>query len=164
MLDIALSYGATIHRRDSYFASSECNNSDYFYNIAETTTSDYIIYSPVTSPLVSKETYFSCINKFMSSSIENLVTVSNVKHHMWLEGKPLNYNPREAPNSQDLPNIVSINYGICIISKNDMLKNRNIVTDNPYFYKLDEIESVDIDTEFDFTVAEYIYKKLKSNV
>jgi N-acylneuraminate cytidylyltransferase len=80
---------------------------------------------------------------------------------VWLDGKPLNYDPKNAPNSQDLPDIVSINYGICIISKEDMIKNRNIVTENPYFYNLDEIESIDIDTEFDFMVAEHIYKKLR---
>ena len=161
MLDIAMRKGISTHKREEYYASSECNNSEYFQHIAEVTNSDYIMYSPVTAPLVSKETYFSCVDKFMNSDIHNLVTVSDVKHHMWLDGNPLNYNPKDAPNSQDLPDIVSINYGICIINKEDMIKNRNIVTENPYFYKLDEIESMDIDTEFDFMVAEHIYKKLE---
>jgi len=161
MLEIAMDNRVSTHKRDGYFASSECNNSEYFQHIAEVTDADYIMYAPVTAPLVSKETYFACIDKFMNSDINNLVTVSDVKHHMWLDGKPLNYDPKNAPNSQDLPDIVSINYGICIISKEDMIKNRNIVTENPYFYKLDEIESIDIDTEFDFMVAEHIYKKLR---
>ena len=161
MLDIALECGVSTHKRKEYFASSECNNSEYFQHIAEVTDSDYIMYSPVTAPLISKETYFSCIDKFMNSDIDNLVTVSDVKHHMWLDGKPLNYNPKDAPNSQDLPDIVSINYAACIIGKEDMINHRNIVTDKPYFYKLDEIESIDIDTEFDFMVAEYVYKRMK---
>ena len=160
MLDTALSCGVATHKREEYFASSKCNNSEYFQHIAEVTDSDYIMYSPVTAPLISKETYFSCIGKFMNSNMDNLVTVSDIKHHMWLDGKPLNYNPKESPNSQDLPDIVSINYAACIIGKEDMIKHRNIVTDNPYFYKLDEIESIDIDTEFDFMVAEYVYKKM----
>jgi N-acylneuraminate cytidylyltransferase len=161
MLQIAERNGVSTHRREDYYASSECNNSEYFQHIAEITNSDYIMYSPVTAQLVSKETYFTCINKFMNSSINNLVTVSDVKHHMWLNGKPLNYDPKESPNSQDLPDIVSINYGISIIGREDMITYRNIVTDNPYFYKLDEIESIDIDTEFDFMIAEYIYNKLR---
>ena len=161
MLEIAEKYGVNIHKRDSYYASSKCDNSQYFQHIAEVTQSDYIMYSPVTAPLVSKETYFSCIDKFLTSDITNLVTVSDVKHHMWLDGKPMNYNPSDAPNSQDLPNIVSINYGVCIIGKEDMISHRNIVTDKPYFYKLDEIESMDIDTEFDFMVAEHVYNKLR---
>ena len=161
MLDIALKNRVSTHKREDYYASSECNNSEYFQHIAEVTDADYIMYAPVTAPLVSKETYFACIDKFMNSDINNLVTVSDVKHHMWLDGKPLNYNPKNAPNSQDLPDVVSINYGICIISRDDMIENRNIVTENPYFYKLDEIESIDIDTEFDFMVAEHVYNKLR---
>jgi len=164
MLDIALSYGVSTHKREEYYASSECNNSEFFKHIAETTNSDYILCSHVTSPLISAETYFSCVDKFMNSNIENLVTVCDVKHHMWLDGKPLNYNPSESPNSQDLPDIVGLTYGISILGKDDMVKHKNVVTDNPYFYRLDEIESIDIDTEYDFMVAEYVYKKVNGYV
>ena len=45
-----------------------------------------------------------------------------------------------------------------------MIKYQNIVTETPTFKVLDEIESIDIDTEFDFMVAELIYKKLQKNV
>jgi N-acylneuraminate cytidylyltransferase len=164
MLDIALSYGVSTHKREEYYASSECDNSEFFKHIAETTDTDYIMCSHVTSPLISAETYFSCVDKFMNSNIENLVTVCDVKHHMWLDGKPLNYNPSESPNSQDLPDIVGLTYGISILGKDDMVKHKNVVTDNPYFYRLDEIESIDIDTEFDFMVAEYVYKKVNGYV
>ena len=164
MLDIALSYGVSTHKREEYYASSECNNSEFFKHIAETTDTDYIMCSHVTSPLISAETYFSCVDKFMNSNIENLVTVCDVKHHMWLDGKPLNYNPSESPNSQDLPDIVGLTYGISILGKDDMVKHKNVVTDNPYFYRLDEIESIDIDTEYDFMVAEYVYKKVNGYV
>ena len=162
MLDMATELGVRTQRREDYYASSECNNSEFFENIAEVTDSDYIMYSPVTSPLVSRETYITCIKKFLNSNIENLVTVSSVKHHLWLDNKPLNYDPKNSPNSQDLPDIFSLNYGICLISKDDMMKHKNIVTDKPHFYVLNEIESIDIDTEFDFMVAEIVFNKLRS--
>ena len=161
MLDIARELGVTAVKRDDYYASSECNNSEFFEHIAKVTECDYILYSPVTSPLVSKETYMSCISKFVNSNIENLVTVSEVKHHMRLDGKPLNYDPKNSPNSQDLPDIYSLNYGICLISRDDMIRHKNIVTANPSFHLLNEIESIDIDTEFDFMIAEFIYNKTR---
>ena len=43
-----------------------------------------------------------------------------------------------------------------------MIKYGNILTNNPTFKVLDEIESTDIDTEFDFMIAETIYKKLNN--
>lgn len=163
MLEIAKKYKVDIHIRDEYFASSEANNSEFFRNLATGIEGKYLMYSPVTCPLISKETYFDCINTFQNEEVENLVTVSPVKHHMWLNGKPLNYDIKNSPNSQDLPDIYQLTYGVCIISRENMIKYGNIVTDNPTFKILDEIESLDIDTEFDFIVAEHIHNKLREN-
>ena len=71
------------------------------------------------------------------------------------------YDPATAPNSQNLPDIVAITYGICILERKTMLNNKNIIGNKPYFYRLDEIESIDIDTEYDFMVAQYVYKALE---
>tara|TARA_Y100001963_G_C6707032_1_gene412401 strand:- start:330 stop:983 length:654 start_codon:yes stop_codon:yes gene_type:complete len=161
MLDLARAKGVTAVTREPYYASSECTNSEFFQHVAENLNTDYILYSPVTSPLISVETYNEVIKTFREKGKENIVTASLVKHHMWLNGKPLNYDIRNSPNSQDLPDIVSLNYACNIIAKDAMVKYRNIVTENPHFYILDEIESMDIDTEFDFMVAEMIYNKLK---
>ena len=165
MLAIATDLGVKIHTRDEFYASSEATNSEFFENLAKAIDAEYIMYSPVTCPMISMETYHDCIQSFKEDEeLENLVTVSQIKHHMWLDGKPLNYNIAESPNSQDLPDINAVTYGICIISKEDMIKYRNVVTENPTFKVLDEIESIDIDTEFDFMVAEMVYKKLRDSV
>ena len=162
MLSIAREHGVKTHERDSYYASSEASNSEFFANLAHSIDAEYIMYSPVTCPMVSLETYHDCIQTFkQNEEIDNLVTVTQIKHHMWLAGRPLNYEIAKSPNSQDLPNISAITYGICIISKEDMIRYRNVVTENPTFKVLDEIESIDIDTEFDFMVAEMVYKKLR---
>ena len=81
---------------------------------------------------------------------------------MWLNNKPLNYKINFSPSSQDLPNIMAITYGCCIIKKQDMLKFKNVVTDKNKFFVLNDIESTDIDTEMDFKIAEYLYYKVKN--
>tara|TARA_R110001592_G_scaffold323732_1_gene603154 strand:+ start:5480 stop:6154 length:675 start_codon:yes stop_codon:yes gene_type:complete len=163
MLDIAKKLGAKTHKRNSYYASNEASNSEFFFNLAnEVGSAPWIMYCPVTSPLVSIETYNEILSQFKQTP-ENIVTVSEVKHHLWKDGAPLNYNIKESPNSQDLPDIYSINYGISIIRRSDMIVYQNIVTNNPTFKILDEIESIDIDTDFDFMIAEIIYKRLHKN-
>jgi N-acylneuraminate cytidylyltransferase len=162
MLSIAKKHGIKTHKREEYFASSAATNSEFFQNLAESIEAEYIMYSPVTCPLISIDTYKDCLRTFKEDkAIKNLVTVSQVKQHMWLDGKPLNYDISSSPNTQDLPDVNAITYGICIISKQNMIKYRNVVTENPTFKVLNEIESIDIDTEYDFMVAEMIYKKLK---
>ena len=163
MLKIAEDLGVTTHIRDNHYASSEVDNSEFFRNLAESIKGEYLMYSPVTCPLISQSTYTECIKIFQNENTNNVVTVSPVKHHMWLDGKPLNYDIEKSPNSQDLPDIYQITYGACLISKKDMIKYANVVTADPYFYVLDEIESIDIDTEFDFMVGEIVYKKLNDH-
>ena len=43
-----------------------------------------------------------------------------------------------------------------------MIKNKNILGDNFYGYMLDEIEAVDVDTEFEFMLAEILYEKTRN--
>jgi hypothetical protein len=84
----------------------------------------------------------------------------NLKNFLYLDNKALNFNPKKAPNSQELPNIVKLNFAVNILSKKLMFKKKSVIGDNPYFFKLDQIEGLDIDTLFDFEFAEYLYKKL----
>ena len=160
MLTIAEKHNVSTHKRDEHFASNIVNNSDFMQNLSTIVSEGCIMYAPCTSPLLSSETITEIVKKFEDNGSKNVVTVTPQKHHMWLDGRPLNYNPSESPNSQDLPDIYSVNYGCCILSKEDLYKSKNVVTDEPTFHITDEIESIDIDTEFDFMTAEFVYKRV----
>ena len=150
-------------RREGYYASSECNNSDFFENLAENTDADFIMYSPCTAPLIKEETYYDFISRFRNGldRFDSLTTVSPVKSHLWLDGKPINYDPNNSPNTQDLPDILRLNYGLSVISRQDMIKYRNVVGSKPSFYKLDDFEAVHVDNPIDFEFAEFLYLKYK---
>jgi CMP-N-acetylneuraminic acid synthetase len=159
MLQIARGYGVQCHRRDDYFASSEATNSEFHGHIAEVTDSDTIFLAPVCSPFVSVESHEKAIDYYLNNDFDSVTSVTEIKNHLWLDGKPLNYDLNNVPNSQDLPDVVKLNYGITIIDRDVMRKEKRVVGNNPGFYKLNEIESVDIDTEFDFFIAEQINSK-----
>lgn len=60
--------------------------------------------------------------------------------------------------SQDLPDIYALNFAVSIITKENMIKMKNVVGSKPYIYEIDEVEATDIDNPIDFEFAEYIYK------
>ena len=163
MLNIGKKLGTKIYKRSDYYSSSTVNNSEFFQHIAENTDTDIIMYTPVTCPFIKKETYDNAIIKFKSFKDEHdsLITTFFVHHHMWLNGKPINYDPTNAPNSQDLPPIMGLSYAISIIPKDLMIKRRNVVGVKPYFLPLFGDESIDIDTELEFSFAEHVYKNKK---
>jgi len=159
MLEIGKMNDVKTHKRDDYFASSKATNSEFHGHIAEVTKTDSIFLAPVCSPFVSVESHEKSVDYYLNNSFDSVTSVTEVKNHLWLNGKPLNYDLDNVPNSQDLPDVVKLNYGISIIDREIMRTKNRIVGNNPGFYKLDEIESIDVDTPFDWIVAETIYKE-----
>ena len=41
-----------------------------------------------------------------------------------------------------------------------MKQKKSLVGNNPYFFKIDQTEAFDINTNHDFTVAEIMFKKM----
>ena len=162
MIEIGKSYGVKTKKREEYFASSEASNSEFHGHIGKTTDTDYIFLAPVCSPFISSEKHEEAIDQFMNSECDSLTSTSLVKGHLWLDGKPINYDLNNVPNSQDLPDIEMINYGITIVDKNIMKNKSRVIGDKPNFIILNEYEGVDINTPFEFQTAEIIYK-LKQN-
>lgn len=159
-IDIAKKYGISHYNREPYFASSQCTNSEHWYNLAETTQTDYIMHTPCTAPLVKVETYYDFINKFISAEgYDSANTVALVKEYLWLNNQPLNYDTTKVQNSQNLPDVMKLTFGMSILSKELMLEKRNVVGSCPLFYVVDEVESIDIDTPLDFEFAQFMYKK-----
>ena len=54
----------------------------------------------------------------------------------------------------------ALNFGFTLVKRESLIKNRNIIGDNPQFVTTSDIEAVDIDTPLDFYIAEQMYVKL----
>ncbi len=161
-IDIAKFYKVEFWKRDKYYASSKCPNSEFWGHIASNTLSHYIMFTNCTSPLVKVETYNKFLRIFFKSNNlhDSLNTVCDEKQFLYLNNKALNFNPNKAPNSQDLPNVIKLNFAINLIVRKRMLKKKSLIGNKPKFFKLDEIEGLDIDTQHDFEFAEHLHKKL----
>jgi len=159
MLAIGKKYGCSIHKREDHYASSIVNNSDFHEHIAKVTDTDFIFLAPTCSPFISAETHEKAIIEFLFKEHDSLTSIDVIKNHLWMNDEPLNYNLNNVPNSQDLPDVKRLNYGISIITRESMLENRSLIGNNPGFYELDHFESVDVDTPFDFFIAEQINNK-----
>lgn len=153
------------HKREEYYASSQCSGSEFFQHLGEVTDTELFVYAPCTSPFIKPETISLCIKTFLNrqGDTDCVSTVSSIKEFMWLNGKPINYDPLNAPNSQNLPDIVALNFGATITTKDDLVRNRNIIGKHPKFVLTSEIEAIDIDTPLDFYLAEQIYIKTVIN-
>jgi N-acylneuraminate cytidylyltransferase len=162
-IELAIKNNVKFHRRDSFYASTECPANDYFWYLGEHTECDLVAYTPVTSPFIKPETFKSCIALFDHAPDRSIVTASIVKEFLWKGDAPLNFSLDRHPKSQELIDILAINFGMCLLSRETLIKYRTIIGPNPQIHTVSHIEGLDIDTPLDFFIAEQVYAKLKEN-
>lgn len=160
---IAKKLGVKYFRREDYYASSECLNSDFWKNVADNTNSEYIMFTNCTSPLIKLKTYNDVFLKFKDKIIkgkyDSLNTTTEIKEFLFKKGKPINFELSRTPNSQDLPDIVKLNFAINILKTKLMSSKKSLVGKKPFLYKLNETESLDINSKHEFSYAEFLFKK-----
>lgn len=163
MLKIAAMMGTETVRREEYYASNEVSMSDVYKNMAEHSDTDVIAYINVTNPLLKDETIIQAIELYKKMIAEGVFDSLNtghlIKEFMFKDNLPINYDLQNQPRSQDLPDIVALNFAINIISREKMIERKNVVGYRPNLYIIDEIEATDIDNQIDFEFAEFVYQK-----
>jgi CMP-N,N'-diacetyllegionaminic acid synthase len=161
MLRVASELGAETHERDPYFASNTVSMSEVYENMASAVAADDIMYALVTTPLVTNESFIQAFQQFrnLPEGYDSITTVADVKEFLLQDGKPLNYDGNKIPRSQDLPEIVKLTFCISMLPRTTMIEKRSCLGKKPFYLRLSQQESVDIDTPFDFDMAELLYQK-----
>lgn len=152
MLEIANNMGCETVKRDEHYASSYVLMSDVYKNMAEHIDADVIVYINVTNPLLHDETIIKAIEEYKNNLevYDSLNSTHLIKEFMFKENLPINYDLRNQPRSQDLPDIAALNFAINIISREKMIECKNVVGYKPNIYIIEEIEATDIDNQIDF--------------
>jgi N-acylneuraminate cytidylyltransferase len=158
-INLAKQNDISYHKREPYYASSECTNSEYHEYLAKVTNAENILITQVTAPLITAATFIETIDIYNNIDCNSLMSIKKIKEYLWYKNKPINYKLDYAPNSQDLPDYFAPTFGVIIVNREAMLKSKNFICDKPYFYELPETEAIDIDTELDFEFAEFLFKK-----
>ena len=160
MLEIAARMGCETVKRDPYYASNSVSMSEVYKNMAENCDCDVIAYINVTNPLLKDETIEKAIEAYKNmTEFDSLNSAHLVKEFMFLDNLPVNYDLKNQPRSQDLPDYYALNFAISIISREKMISCKNVVGEKPWIYGIDEVEATDIDNPIDFEFAEFVFSK-----
>ena len=78
-----------------------------------------------------------------------------------MEDKPINYSPKKLPRSQDATPVVVETTGLYGISKRALKKYKCRIGNKPFFFEVQDDESIDLDNAKDFEYLNYTIKKRK---
>tara|TARA_Y100000590_G_scaffold201791_1_gene229294 strand:- start:400 stop:1062 length:663 start_codon:yes stop_codon:yes gene_type:complete len=114
----------------------------------------------ITAPLLKTKTINSCIKKLKNSKKhDSILTSKSIQTWFWFKGKPVNYNPKILPRSQDASPLVFETTGLYGIKRKILMKKKSRIGDRPYFYEVDDEEAIDLDNLKDLKYLEYHVKK-----
>jgi len=160
ILSIASKYNVETVHRDQKYASNDVTMSEVYVNMAENFNGDVVMYSNVTNPLLESISIENMIRVYKDGGdFDSVNSVHAIKEFMYLDGKAINYDPMNQPRSQDLPNIMAINFAISLITRENMIKHKNVVGLKPFLFEISETEATDVDSQLDFDIAEILYKR-----
>ena len=122
----------------------------------------FVLLQP-TSPLRTSEDIEASINSFLESDCDSLVSVCELDHrsllNFSLEDGFLVQNNNEAlfnSRRQDIPTYYSLNGAIYITTPEFIRKNKSFYSDKTIPHVMSKEKSIDIDTSFDFKLAEFL--------
>ncbi len=161
---IAKKYDIKFIKRDKFFCNNVTSWSDVIYNVVSSIPEEItstIAWCHTTSPLF--ENYKEAIQTYKSIENNNdyngLITVSKLSEFIVNEkSRPINYHWGVWHEySQNLDKLYSITGALFITTKNEILKNRYVVSTKPYLFVVSDYESIDVDTIYDFNLAKLMY-------
>lgn len=152
--------GFHVIERKEELARNTANGNDllvYHYDMFP--NYDYYFQLFATAPYLQPATISACVNNLLTSEeYDSCFTATENHGFYWLNDTPINYRPGILPRSQDMLPVVEESTGLYGISKESLARYRCRIGRKPMIHIIGKFEAVDINTEDDFKVAEYVGK------
>ena len=156
-------------KRPPELAQSKTNLTDLVRYVPSICNNNHILWTHVTSPLVNSRDYQIAIEEYFSGlkkGYDSLMSVKAIQNFIWSlkENNVLNRKKNDThkwPRTQDLEKIYEINSAIFLASKEIYKYEEDRIGKQPLLLTHNTIQSIDVDWEDDFKLAELAYNGFK---
>ena len=150
--------------RLKYLAQDNANGNDLLNYHFKKIKAQYYFQLFITAPLLSVKTINNCIKLLKTKkNIDSILTVKKIYSWFWFKKKPVNYNHKVLPRSQDAVPIIQESTGLYGIKSKTLKKQKCRIGKKPFFYEVQDIEAIDLDNERDFKFLDFYVKKYLSS-
>ncbi|WP_286755076.1 acylneuraminate cytidylyltransferase family protein [Roseivirga sp. UBA838] len=127
----------------------------------EAVDSEFYLMTHTTNPLIKESTFNNAIDTFIrlqrEGKYDSLFSVNRFQSRFFNSKlEPLNHDPNVLIRTQDLPVLYEENSCLYIFSKESFLTTGSRIGERPFLYETPRLESVDIDDQDTWVLAESI--------
>ena len=152
------------HREDA-LCTSDTTTDQLIEYVAQLIPSGTVIWTHVTSPFLSAATYEKMIQAYYEhlNKYDSLMSVNVMRTFLWNTETAINYDRgvEKWPRTQTLQPLFEVNSGVFIADAEIYLRLHDRVGKRVYLYETSKLESIDIDWEEDFCLAEKMWNLRK---
>lgn len=156
------SRGLRFLKRDPYLDGFQVKGLEIIARFVKDVDADIYVLTHVTSPFVRPESFSESISRIKSGEYDSAFSAMALRSYMWMNGKPLNYDMKNIPRTQDLKPIYEETSAFFIFRREVFTEMGQRIGRKPYICEVSRLEAVDVDTAEDFEfakiVAEYMSK------
>ena len=145
--------GVKLLPRPEYLNGDTVKANELFRYAVERVDDDIIALCQIPGPFISNESLRIGIEKVQKDSFRSAFSVKRLQTYCWFNEKPLNYEPKDMVQTQDLQPVLAETSGFYIFKKQDYLETNTRINLPAYPVEISEIEGIDIDTEEDYISA-----------
>jgi CMP-N-acetylneuraminic acid synthetase len=156
-----------IHDRPEAIRGDFVSMNEIIENDLERLEGEHFLQTHSTNPLLRTDTIDKAIERYFSAldeGYDSLFSVTRLQTRLYdSNGRAINHNPDKLIRTQDLLPVYEENSCLYIFSLKSFLKKKRRIGENPFMFEIPRGEAWDIDEEIDFEIAEFLYKKLKTD-
>lgn len=154
--------GLQFLKRDSYLDGFQVKGLEIIEHFVKDVDADIYVLAHVTQPFTRSASISQALDNVISGKYDSAFSAVVLQDYMWMDGRPLNYNLKDIPRSQDLQPIYMETGAFFIFRKEVFTKLGQRIGERPYIHVIDQFEAVDIDTVEDFEFARIVMEYLNS--
>ncbi|WP_344147172.1 acylneuraminate cytidylyltransferase family protein [Nocardioides koreensis] len=131
---------------------------DVLENTMNHAVEDVLLQTHSTNPFVRPATFEAAIRMYFESEhCDSVFGVTQIQGRLWSHDvRPLNHDPKVLARTQDLDPVYFENSCVYVFSKETLQSTGNRLGVHPLPHAIDAVESIDIDEESDFKLAEAV--------
>jgi N-acylneuraminate cytidylyltransferase len=121
--------------------------------------SDLYVQTHATNPLLRSETIAKALKCLVEqeNGFDSLFSVTRYQSRFYAkDGAPINHDPENLIRTQDLSPLFEENSVLYVFTKDSFSKQSRRIGEKPMMFETPQIESIDIDDEFSFKLAELL--------
>ena len=153
--------GVKYLKRSSSLDTDDTKINEVLYSFYKEVPADIYVLAHTTSPFIKSTSIEKGLSLVLSGEYDSAFSVKKMQDFFWKDNKPINYDLSCVPRTQDLDPFYMETSGFYIYKKNIIKNKKSRIGDNPYLVEVSQIESIDIDEEEDFFIADSIFNHQK---